>query len=535
MLGSMRRSTGWLSQRLWTRSHTIALRLVCAAIAVGACLCASVGTAVARGPTPVISNFKATPATVESAGFAVVTATVSGAAKCTLSSAATKSVVGLPVTFSCAGGSVERGVRMPANSTRKARIYTLKLTALGSGASKAVAKATVTVSAGARPPAATAVDAGGQHSQTCAVLSTGAVDCWGANYYGQLGDGSLIGSDTPVEAIGTTGSTQATVGGDHVCALLPTGHAACWGYNEYGQLGDGITTGLDKCPFAEPPAACSPEPVEVTGITDPTQVSAGGDQTCALLPTGHIECWGLNGFGELGDGSASGPETCGAFACSAAPVEVTGITDPTQVSAGGDQTCALLPTGHVDCWGSNLFGQLGYGTATGPEECGPYRFACSAAPVEVTGITDATQVSAGGGQTCALLSTGHIDCWGRNGYGQLGDGSTEDSDVPAEVSGITDATAVTAGGDFTCALLSTGKVNCWGDGESGELGDGATSRSDTPVETSGITDATQVSAGGDQACALLPTGQIECWGANYDGQLGDGSTENADVPVEVGI
>jgi alpha-tubulin suppressor-like RCC1 family protein len=521
MGASMRRLMG----PLWRRPGTVS-----AMVAVGACL--SAGAAGAQPSTPVISNFKATPASVGSAGFTVVTATVSSAEKCTLSS--TKAVVGLPATVSCAGGNVERGVRMPANNGRKALRYTLKLTAIGSRA-KRKANAVITVSRGALPPAATAIAAGGQHSQTCALLSTGDVDCWGANYFGQLGDGSLIGSDTPVEAIGVADPTQATVGGDHVCALLSTGHVDCWGYNEYGQLGNGITTGPDKCPFAEPPAACSPEPVEVTGVTDASHVTAGGDQTCAVLSTGHVECWGLNGFGELGDGSASGPETCGAFACSAAPVEVTGITDPSQVSAGGNQTCALLSSGHIDCWGSNQFGGLGDGSAIGPEECGPYRIPCSAAPVEVTGITDATEVSGGGGQTCALLSTGHIDCWGRNGYGQLGDGSTEDSDAPVEVSGISEATQVSAGGDFTCALLSTGDVECWGDGEFGELGNGATSRSDTPVDTAGITEATQVSAGGDQACVLLPTGQLDCWGANYDGQLGNGSTEGSDVPVEVGI
>jgi alpha-tubulin suppressor-like RCC1 family protein len=502
------------------------------AVAVGACLYASAGTAVAQRPTPVISDLKATPANVGSAGFTVVTATVSGAETCTLSS--TKAVVGLPATFSCVGGSVEHGVRMPANKGRKALRYKLKLTAIGSSARRK-ANLAITVSPGAVPPAATAIAAGGQHSQTCALVSTGNVDCWGANYFGQLGDGSLISSDTPVEAIGITDPTQASVGGDHVCALLPTGQIDCWGSNEYGQLGNGITTGPDKCPFADPPAACSTEPVEVKGVTDASHVAAGGDQTCAVLSSGHVECWGLNGFGELGDGSVSGPETCGAFACSAAPVEVTGMSDPSQVSAGGNSTCALLSSGHVECWGSNQFDALGDGSAIGPEECGPYRIACSAAPVEVTGITDATQVSAGGGQTCVLLSTGHIDCWGRNGYGQLGDGSTEDSDVPVEVLGISEATQVSAGGDFTCALLSAGDVDCWGDGELGELGDGATSRSDTPLGTAGITDATQVSAGGDQACALLPAGQIDCWGANYDGQLGDGSTEDSDVPVEVGI
>ena len=187
-------------------------------------------------------------------------------------------------------------------------------------------------------------------------LSGGKLKCWGGNYLGQLGDGTLINSDTPVEPIGITDAAQVSVGWEQVCVLLSTAHVDCWGGNSYGQLGNGSTTGPDKCSFAEPPVACSTEPVEVAGITDASSVTAGGDNTCARLSAGRVVCWGLNAFGGLGDGSATEAETCRSFACSTQPVEVAGATDPTQVSAGGDGACALLPTGHVECWGENLFG-----------------------------------------------------------------------------------------------------------------------------------------------------------------------------------
>ena len=97
-----------------------------------------------------------------------------------------------------------------------------------------------------------------------------------------------------------------------------------------------------------------------------------------------------------------------------------------------------------------------------------------------------TAVAAGYYYTCALLSTGHIDCWGYNSSGQLGNGTVFESDIAVEVSGITDATQVTAGEHHTCALLSTGHVGCWDYNYYGQLGDGATTESATPVEVSGI-------------------------------------------------
>jgi alpha-tubulin suppressor-like RCC1 family protein len=353
----------------------------------------------------------------------------------------------------------------------------------------------------------TAVAAGYTH--TCAVLSTGHVECWGQ---GPLGNGSNGSSYTPVEVSGITDATQVSAGYGDACALLSTGHVECWGDGQYGELGNGSTT-------------TAYTPVEVSGIADATQVTTGQFDTCALLSTGHVECWGINGEGELGNGKTTESDT---------PVEVSGITDATEVSTGYDHTCALLSTGHVDCWGFNNWGQLGNGQH-GTE---------ALTPVEVSGITDATEVTAGyydelnGNYTCALLSTGHVECWGYNIYGELGNGTTTYSDTPVEVSGITDATQVSAGAGQTCALLSTGHIDCWGPNGLGQLGDGGTTTySDTPVEVSGITDATQVAAGYLHTCALLSTGDIECWGFNGYGQLGNGRTGttsyDSDTPVEV--
>jgi alpha-tubulin suppressor-like RCC1 family protein len=340
------------------------------------------------------------------------------------------------------------------------------------------------------------VTAGDLH--TCALLSTGHVDCWGENEYGQLGNGVTTNNDTPVEVIGVTNATQVAAGNYHTCALLSTGHIECWGENDLGQLGNGTTTQSDT-------------PIEVIGVTNATQVAGGYRHTCAVLSTGHVECWGGNFRGQLGNGTTTNTD---------APVEVDGVTNATQVAAGSSHTCALLASGHIACWGNNYFGQLGNGMTT----------EIDGAPVEVSGITNATQITAGDYHTCALLANGHTDCWGYNEFGQLGNGTTTNTDTPVEVSGITNATQVAAGSSYTCALLSTDHIECWGENGGGELGNGTTTNTDTPVEVSGITNATQVATGGGQTCALLSTGHLDCWGNDSHGQLGNGTTSNGYTP-----
>jgi hypothetical protein len=138
-------------------------------------------------------------------------------------------------------------------------------------------------------------------------------------------------------------------------------------------------------------------------------------------------------------------------------------------------------------------------------------------PQTTNAFTDAVQVTTGGSYYCVVRSGGTIQCYGANSVGQLGDGTTTDAfGAPVTVSGITNAISVAASdnGQHTCAVLSTGTVKCWGYNGDGQLGDGTTTNRSSPVSVSGITTATAVTVGIQHSCALLTGGTMKCWGAN---------------------
>ena len=192
------------------------------------------------------------------------------------------------------------------------------------------------------------------------------------------------------------------------------------------------------------------------------------------------------------------------------------------IDAGLNHTCMVVGGGLVRCWGLNGAGRLGDGTTLD-----------RATPVTVTGITGAVQVTTGNTHSCALLVDGAVRCWGNNGNGRLGNGGTTDSPTPVTVSGITDAVQITAGATHTCAALRTGAVRCWGDNTSGQIGDSTTTQRTTPVDVTGITDAIQVTAGDAHTCALRTNRAVRCWGNNGSGRLGDTTATQRNAPVAV--
>ena len=343
---------------------------------------------------------------------------------------------------------------------------------------------------------------------TCALLSTGAVKCWGRNANGQLGDGSTTQSLTPVSVSGLSSGVIAIAAGElHTCAVLSTGAVKCWGNNANGQLGDG-TSGTDSLTPADVPSLSS-------GVT---AISTGRYHTCAVLSTGAVKCWGYNANGQLGDGSTIQSLT---------PVSVSTLSSGvTSISVGWNHTCAVLSTGAVKCWGYNFKGQLGDGTS-GTD---------GLTPVDVPSLSSGViAIAAGELHTCGLLSTGTVKCWGNNANGQLGDNSQIQRLTPVDVSGLSSGvTAIATGKDHSCALLSSGAVKCWGANSSGRLGDGSNTASLTPVSVSTLsTGVIAIAAGEVHTCAVLNTGAVKCWGNNAYGKLGDGSTTQSFTPVGV--
>jgi YD repeat-containing protein len=338
----------------------------------------------------------------------------------------------------------------------------------------------------------------------CAVLSSGAVKCWGYNF-GTLGDGTINDSPVPVIASGISTATAVAAGYFHTCARLSNSTLKCWGYNGSGELGNGTINNSNT-------------PVAVSGISTATAVTAGFFHTCALLTNGTVKCWGDNSSGQLGTGSPNNQLQPG--------TAVSGIATATAVVAGRDHTCALLSNGTVSCWGDNSSGQLGNGTLNN-----------APTPVAVNGITTATAIEAGDAYTCARLSDSTLKCWGFNGGGQLGTGNTNNLLQPgAAISGITTAAGVKAGSLHTCARLSDSTVKCWGTNSQGQLGTGNTSSLFTPgAAVSGITTAVSISAGGASSCAVLSDTTVRCWGSDDHGQLGNGpdTALYSTIPVTV--
>ncbi|HXW39021.1 MAG TPA: MBG domain-containing protein, partial [Acidimicrobiales bacterium] len=256
----------------------------------------------------------------------------------------------------------------------------------------------------------------------------------------------------------------------------------------------------------------------------PTVGLAGG----AELPSAVTYGWGSDDWGQLGvDTSGEGTPTP---VDQPAPVDVAAGTQYTSMAAGGAHTLGLTTTGQVEAWGSNRQGQLGDGSTDDAD-----------VPVSVAapGGTVFSAVAAGSSHSLALTTTGQVLAWGSDVFGQLGDGSTDDSDVPEPVSAPPGVTfvAIAAGGDHSLALSSAGDVYAWGANFAGQLGDGTTTSSDVPVQadTATGTDFVAIAAGTSFSLALTATGQVESWGFNGSGELGDGSDTSSTTPTAVSV
>ena len=465
----------------------------------------------------------------------------------------------------------------------------------------------------------------GQH-HTCALVSDGRVYCWGRNDHGQLGDNTTIDHVAPaavVDAGGVLYGGGKTVlslvaGYEHTCALVSDGAVYCWGRNNYGQLGDNTTT--DRL---IPTTVVDANNVLYAGGQTVVDLATSYYHTCAIASDGRAYCWGFNWDGQLGDGTS--------WTNSLVPVAVVDANgvlvgkNIVKLTTGGAHTCALADDGRAYCWGLDNYGQLGDGISGG-NRLAPVAVDDTSGVLYGGGKT-IISLTIGEDHTCAVSSDHRSYCWGYNGDEQLGSSVTAVNPIPIAVTlvrylpivtldnlactditlvdnttitcftprharGLVDVvvnvgngtktmprayeyysptlisvapsqgptsggTSVTItgkgfeqnalwrqvviGGEHTCGIAINGRVYCWGRNNGGQLGDGTTTNRFVPAP---VVDANNVLyAGGktvvsltigyNHTCALASDDQAYCWGNNANGQLGNGTWTNSPVPVAI--
>lgn len=252
------------------------------------------------------------------------------------------------------------------------------------------------------------VSTGGDHACRWTRSAAGSfVDCWGANSWGQLGQGGAPGTPAellvPTEVSPPSGFVWASglaAGRTHTCAVGADQRVACWGLNGSGQVDGTVASMMVTAPTI------------VAGVSGVRQISVGSAHSCAVRVDGTVWCWGRNLEGQLGRGTSTFSETAG---------PVPGLSGAVEVASGYRFACARLDDGTVRCWGDGHFGQLGDGTGTSRR-----------APAAVTGIDDATHLTLGEYSTCVVRASGRVWCWGYNADGELADGTAAHRSVPVQ-------------------------------------------------------------------------------------------------------
>ncbi|WP_394825656.1 RCC1 domain-containing protein [Pendulispora albinea] len=303
------------------------------------------------------------------------------------------------------------------------------------------------------PGITTAASVGPGIDFTCVGLSTGNIQCIGANGSGELGNASAPGqSNTLVVVDGINDAIYVQAGYRYACALKRSGTVSCWGSNSHKQLG----------PAAES-LAFSRAPVHVPGSEGSIGLSVGSTHACVVKADRSVHCWGNNDGGQLGAPGSSGLTI-------ATPVKVPNVSNAVMVAAAVNMTCAMDDAGAVRCWGCDNGGG-----------------SCFSAPNPVAGLSRTRGIAAGAYHACAVRDDSRVVCWGYNSQGQLGAAGPERSSTPLVVPNIRDAVAVSTGAETSCALRASGGVSCWGENHIGQLGTlDAGPRSAMPVDVPGL-------------------------------------------------
>jgi alpha-tubulin suppressor-like RCC1 family protein len=381
-------------------------------------------------------------------------------------------------------------------------------------------------------PAADVVSVWGGARGTIILKSDGTVWTWGANFNGKLGIGETndLRALTPVEVHGpgNTGyfnSVAVIMGGEiHNVALKSDGTVWCWGWNAFGQLGNGTTndswipvqTGLT----ANPP------------LTNVIKLGGRPYFTLAEKADGTIWAWGMNQFGQMGNGTvtpfSSPPNSVPVLVSNSQPGEP--INGAVQITCGYQFGAALATNGTVWVWGTGTHGEQGTGATT-----------ANYIPVQVPGLTNITQISAGWFHILARKADGTAWAWGNNTDGEIGNGATSAVFSPVQVLNVSNIVTVSGGDSHSSALATDGTIWKWGRNDLGELGNGTTNGTPTPFPAKILTDkfgngfsnVVMMAARHYHNIAVKADGSVWMWGANDQGQCGNGTQNDTWRPTPV--
>lgn len=340
--------------------------------------------------------------------------------------------------------------------------------------------------------------------QTLAIDENGNLWSWGLNNNGQVGNGAETDADvlTPTQIMPGTKFTQVCSGNLFCLALDEDGNIWSFGTNGVGQLGvDGISS--------------SNEPAKIVSETTFTKISAGSSHGLAIDINNKLWAWGLNSSGQLGSGTTNNSNV---------PVQIMSDIDFKEITTGYNSSAAISTTGALYTWGENSEGQLGNGTND------PVNI-----PTEIESGKTFTkvQMSKGGNFTLATDSEGKLYAWGNNKYGQLGNGTFENSNTPVAILADKQIKEITAGYNHTLAIDAEGKLYAWGANGEGKLGTGNETLKNTPVQISADKTFKKVSAGWNHTVAIDKRGSLYVWGGNASGELGTGNNEGSKTPIVI--
>jgi alpha-tubulin suppressor-like RCC1 family protein len=356
-----------------------------------------------------------------------------------------------------------------------------------------------------------AISVAGGDNFSIAVRSNGTVWGWGTNTAGQLGTGGTSPNPVtaPVQASGITTATAVTAGFNHGLALLTGGTVVGWGNNAYGQVGDGSSGNIRPTPVSLPALA------KITTIVS-TELHNAAIKDDPPIDDRTLYTWGYNVQGQLGQGTTGAPNPT--------PTKIANFSGIISVATGDRHTIAAKSDGTVWVWGANDMGQLGQGSIGGPNVPDP---------TPVAGITDAVAVGSGLFHCLVIRSNGTVLAWGSNDFGQLGNGTKTTNPSPGPVPGLEDVTSATGGILFSLARKSDGTIWSWGDNSFGQLGNTVPGFSANPVPVLQLPAVSAARAGSTHAVSLVDNGTIRCWGRNLFSQLGVAYVSLSTTPVTV--